>query len=98
MDQSKLSSKAASAVRSGTKSVIRSAVMTSLLMRKQLWIWPVLAAVILGICGWLVSRSVEDALRERRIAALTTILDADVAALQIWIAEQIKDAELIAHD
>src|SRR5690242_8940831 len=71
---------------------------TSLMLRKQLWIWPIIAAVLLGICGWWVSRSVEDAMRQRRINELSTILDADLAALDVWMSEQAKDAELIAKD
>jgi eukaryotic-like serine/threonine-protein kinase len=95
---SKLSSKAASAVKSGTRSAIRSVAIASLLLRKQLWIWPILAALLLGICAWWVSRSVEDSMRQRRVAELTTILDADVAALRVWMIEQARDAELIAKD
>lgn len=57
-----------------------------------------MAAVLLVIVGSWVSRSVEDAMRKRREAELTTILDADVAALRVWRIEQIKDAELIADD
>ena len=37
-------------------------------------------------------------MRERRIAELQTILNADTEALRIWMAEQAKDAELIAAD
>ena len=98
MDQTKLSSKAASAIRSGSRSVARSLAITSLILRKQLWIWPILAAIILGICGWLVSRSVETAMRERRQSELATILSADISALKVWLVEQMRDAELIAQD
>jgi len=98
VDPNQLSSKAASAVKSGAKSMIRSAMVTSLMLRKQLWIWPILGTLILGLCGWWVSRSVESAMRQRRIDELTAILNADVAALHVWTLEQIKDALLIADD
>ena len=98
MDQTKASSKAASAIRVAARSAFRSAVMSSLALRKQLWIWPIIAAVLLGACGWLVSQSVENAMRQRRVSELTTILDADVAALRVWMSEQIVDAQLIASD
>ena len=32
-------------------------------LRRQLWAWPLIAAVILGGSGWLVHRSVERAMR-----------------------------------
>jgi eukaryotic-like serine/threonine-protein kinase len=98
VDQTKAASKAASAVRSTARSAVRSVAISSLMLRKQLWIWPILAALVLGICAWWVSRSVEDSMRQRRMAELQTILDADVTALHIWSNEQIKDAELIAKD
>jgi eukaryotic-like serine/threonine-protein kinase len=98
LDNAKSTSKAASAVRSATRSVFHSVAVTSLLLRKQLWIWPVIAAVVLGACGWWVSRSVENAMRERRIDELNTILNADVAALRIWMVEQGVDASFIAKD
>jgi eukaryotic-like serine/threonine-protein kinase len=69
-----------------------------LLLRKQLWIWPVIAALLLGLGGWWVSRSVESAMRQRRIDELNTILGADVAALRVWMKEQAIDAMLFAAD
>ena len=66
MDQTKASSKAASAIRVAARSAFRSAVMSSLALRKQLWIWPIIAAILLGACGWWVSQSVENAMRQRR--------------------------------
>ncbi len=71
---------------------------SSLMLRKQLWIWPIAAAAVLGLSGWLVSRSVENAMRERRIDELTTILNADISALRIWITQQSTNAVLIADD
>jgi serine/threonine protein kinase len=85
-------------LRSGAKSAVRSIASSSLFLRKQIWIWPILAALLLAIVGFWMSRSVEDAMRLRRESELTTILDADVAALRIWRTEQVKDAELIASD
>jgi len=98
VDQSKFTSKAASAVASSARSIVRSVAISSLAMRKQLWVWPILAVVLLSIVGWWVSASVESAMRERRAADMQTILQADVAAVRVWIAEQKVDAELIASD
>jgi hypothetical protein len=67
-------------------------------LRRNLWSWPIVAAVLFGGSGWWVHRSVEDAMRQNRIEALTTILNADVAALRVWMAEQRNTAELIAQD
>src|SRR5438105_235622 len=51
---------------------------------RQLWLWPVLAALPLGALGWWVHRSVEQAMREEVAGQLTTVLNADVEALRTW--------------
>jgi tRNA A-37 threonylcarbamoyl transferase component Bud32 len=91
-------SKTASAIRVGAGSAFRSVAVSNLLSRKQLWIWPVLAAILLAISGWWISRAVENAMRERRVGELNTILDADVAALRIWMGQQTIIAEMFADD
>src|SRR3989442_593973 len=67
-------------------------------LRRQLWAWPLIPAVILGGTGLLVHRSVERAMSKQRAAELTTILNADVEALRVWMVEQGRNAELLADD
>jgi serine/threonine protein kinase len=67
-------------------------------LRRQLWAWPLVAAVILGVAGLLVHHSVEWAMRDQREAELTTIRDADVEALRVWMTEQGRNAEQLAED
>ncbi len=98
MDKSKSTSQGASAVRSAGRSLFRSMAVMQLLLRKQLWIWPVIAALLLGLGGWWVNRSVETAMQQRRIDELNTILNADVAALKVWTVEQGVDAMFIANN
>ncbi len=71
---------------------------TGRFLRRQLWAWPVIAAVLFGGAGLWVHRSVERAMQRQRIDTLTTIIDADVTALQTWMADQRHAAELIASD
>jgi tRNA A-37 threonylcarbamoyl transferase component Bud32 len=68
------------------------------LVRRRFWIWPLIAAALLGSAGWWVDQSVENAMRQQRINELTTILEADVAALRVWMDHQRATAELIADD
>lgn len=67
-------------------------------LRRQLWVWPLLAAVILGGSGWWVSHAVESALRDQRISDLNTIVNADVEALHVWMKEQRDYVDLAAKD
>ena len=55
---------------------------TGKFLRRQLWAWPIIAAVLFGGAGWWVSQKVEEAMRDDVVEDMTTILDADVAALQ----------------
>src|SRR5690242_15612030 len=66
---------------------------TGATLRRQLWVWPIIAALLLGGVGWWVHRSVESAMRQELAGQLTTILNADVEALRVWT----KDQEAIAR-
>ncbi|MFO0865221.1 MAG: serine/threonine protein kinase [Gemmataceae bacterium] len=71
---------------------------TSRFLRRQLWVWPIVAAVILGIAGWMVDSSVQAALRDQRVQMLKTILEADVAALHAWTKDHTGNVDLVVTD
>jgi hypothetical protein len=66
-----------------------------LMLRRQMWIWPVIAAIALGILGAFTNHAIESALHKQLANSVQTILNADVESLRIWIKEQQVDAELI---
>lgn len=66
-------------------------------LRRQLWAWPILAAVVLATVGLWTNHSVESAMRERRAAELNTILAADVEALREWMKAQLRTTELLTE-
>jgi hypothetical protein len=70
---------------------------TRSVLRRQLWIWPAIAAVLLAGVGWLVHRSVENAMRKNLAGGLTTILNADVEALRLWTKDQTAIAQALAR-
>lgn len=71
---------------------------TGKFLRRQLWAWPLLAGIMLLAAGWWVERAVSQAMRQQRIGELTTILNADVAALRAWMNEQANTTDLLARD
>jgi hypothetical protein len=81
----------------GSAGVSQSVGKTGALLRRQLWLWPVLAALVIGAVGWWVTGSVEDAMRENRASQLTTLLNADVEALHAWTHDQAAIARALAH-
>lgn len=68
----------------------------SFLLRSRLWLWPIIAGIILGVIGWFMHSYVEGALKRTMAANLKTILDADVAALEIWLEDEKMYAKTVA--
>ena len=79
-------------------SVSRSMGATGLFLRRNLWIWPVIAALGLAVFGWWVRNVVENGTKKKMAADLVTILNADVAALEMWLASQQSHARAVADD
>lgn len=71
---------------------------TRVLFSRQLWIWPLLAALALAGAGYWIRSSVEAAMRRTLAEELRTLLDADLAALRIWMKLQESNAENAADD
>src|SRR4051794_8555064 len=61
---------------------------TGRFLRRQLWAWPIIAAVVFGGIGWWVHRSVDNAMREQRLIDLNAVADASATALRTWMGEQ----------
>jgi hypothetical protein len=67
-------------------------------VRKQLWLWPLLAAAMLWAAFFWIRSSVEEAARAELAKSLTTIRNADVAALNIWMTNHKQEAGNLAGD
>lgn len=80
------------------RSFVRSLARTNVLLLKQIWIWPIIAAVLLGIIGLFLRNAVEKALQDDLRADLQAILDTDVTALRIWLRSQEQIASGVARD
>jgi len=71
---------------------------TGRFLRRHLWTWPIIAAILLGGAGWWVHHAVEGAMHEQRATDLDVMVDASVNALRVWMGEQRINVELIAED
>ncbi|HET6880518.1 MAG TPA: serine/threonine protein kinase [Pirellulales bacterium] len=85
-----------SASASASAVIRRSVAVTNLLLRKQLWIWPLLAAAGLAAIGYWLKAHVEQSLKTSMASQLQVILAADVAALEQWLESQRSNAETAA--
>jgi eukaryotic-like serine/threonine-protein kinase len=67
-------------------------------LRTQYWIWPLLAALILGCVGLLVRHQLQGAIKAQIATHLKTILDANAEALRAWEATMKSRAEAVSED
>lgn len=65
---------------------------------RRLWIWPILAAIVLLGVGLYLRSMLEENLQSSVRTSLETILNADVAALRTWLESQEAQAEVAASD
>ena len=66
-----------------SKSLVRPLSSTGQILRKQVWIWPLIAAVILAGIGLVLRSTVEGVMRSQMANELRTLLNADVEAVRI---------------
>ncbi|WP_397568829.1 serine/threonine protein kinase [Schlesneria sp. T3-172] len=71
---------------------------TGRFLRREIWAWPLIAAVLFGGLGYWISGAVEAVMHQERSEELSVIADATVNALEIWIDDQRTIARLFAED
>ena len=70
----------------------------SLFMRKQLWVWPIVAVLLLSVIGFTVQRAIETTMKENLSSQLQTLLNTEVAMLDTWIRVQMSNVESAANN
>ncbi len=78
-------------------SVGRTISRTGLFLKRQIWVWPILAVVILSIIGLFVRHAIETTMREGLESELQTLVDLESAMLQTWYQVQRSNAESLAN-
>jgi eukaryotic-like serine/threonine-protein kinase len=82
----------------GQTSVGRSITQTRLFLKKQLWIWPIIAVVLLALIGWGVSSAIERTMKENLQSELHTLVSVERSMLETWFKTQESNAESLAND
>ena len=65
---------------------------------KRNWIAPLLAALVVACVGWWADNELREVMREELTDDLRTMLNADVTALEIWMANQKRIAAALAEE
>ncbi|MCC7423882.1 MAG: serine/threonine protein kinase [Planctomycetaceae bacterium] len=77
-------------------SIGRTISRTGLFLKRQLWIWPILAIVVLVGGGYWVRRAVESTMKGTLGSGLETLLTVQTAMLENWFKTQEANAESMA--
>jgi len=67
-------------------------------LRTQLWVWPLVAALVLVFLGVWLRVKMEGATKQQIADTLQTILNANTEALRAWSVTMKSDAENLAED
>src|SRR5256885_12704118 len=82
----------------GQTSVGRAISRAGLLLKKQLWIWPIIAVVLLAAIGYGVNVAIERTMRASLQSQLTTLLNIQRSMLEAWLHIQESNAQSLAND
>ncbi len=80
-----------SPVQGGLERLKRSFSASGLSSRRNWWIFPLVVAGVLSVVGWWIRTGVEAELMKSVAEQLSTIRDADVEALKIWLKSQERN-------
>ena len=67
------------------------------LLKKQLWIWPIVAVVLLAIIGYTVSSSIQQTMEDNLRSELGTLLNVERSMLEKWFKVQESSALTLAN-
>jgi hypothetical protein len=79
-------------------SIGRSVTRTGMFLKKQLWVWPIIAIVILSIVGFAVRSAIESTMKANLRSGLSTLLEVEKSMLETWLDVQTSNAETLAND
>ncbi len=82
----------------GQTSVGKTVRKTGLFLKKQLWVWPIIAVLLLSIAGYIVSSSINSTMKTSLQSELTTLLNVERAMLEKWLKVQESNALTVAND
>jgi eukaryotic-like serine/threonine-protein kinase len=67
-------------------------------LSQRLWVWPILAVLLLLAIGWGVHGAIERTMRDNLCSQLETLRDVEVAMLRTWLTGHQKNATSVAGD
>ena len=81
-----------------SKSIARSVSRTGVFLRKQIWVWPIIAVIVLSIVGFVVRGAIESTMKWNLSSGLQALVNVEAAMLENWFEVQSSNAETLAND
>jgi serine/threonine protein kinase len=82
----------------GQTSVGRSITRTGLFLKKQLWIWPIVAVILLAGIGYGIRVAIERTMQGSLESELNTLLKIERSMLETWLKIQESNSQSLAND
>src|ERR1700733_1592477 len=81
-----------------SKSIGRTVSRTGVFLKRQIWIWPIVATVVLAALAFGVRRAIESTMKSNLRSQLQTLLNVESAMLESWARVQTSNATTLAND
>ena len=82
----------------GTSTMGRTISRAGVFLRRQIWIWPIIAVVLLSIIGFAVRSAIESTMKANLESQLSTVLNLETAMLETWFEVQKSNIETAANN
>jgi eukaryotic-like serine/threonine-protein kinase len=71
---------------------------TGMMLRRQLWIWPIIAVLFLSLIGYWITSSIQSTMESNLKAQLSALLNVERAMVERWLKRQELSALTLAND
>lgn len=78
-------------------SIGKSITSTGLLLKRQMWIWPIVAFLVLSVVGYFVRSAIESTMKNNLQSQLQTLLRVETSMLENWYGVQASSAQFVAN-
>lgn len=71
---------------------------TGMMLRRQFWIWPIIAVLFLSLIGYWITSSIQSTMESNLKAQLSALLNVERAMVERWLKRQELSALTLAND
>ena len=79
-------------------SIVRTAARTGVILKRQTWIFPILAILVLATLAYGVRSAIEATMKANLQSQLQTLVNVETEMLETWFSVQAANAEASAND